>query len=616
MFSPHSSFQKVIRGGQVTLHIFTMYGQILKVMMACVLAILVAFNGFWFTTKNTTEQIEIFSEYISATLRVKINKHATQTLKDPKGRQYYVLSRDFIESAPVRRIVNDVCIYLIQGGTISVLLALSFFIGLSVWFKGMGSRATQTKVLNNHILETPKNVNKLMTARQQKSALKIADLHRVKDTETKHILALGTTGSGKSNLIKSLIRQIIDRGDKFIVFDKSCDLAAQFYHPDSGIILNPFDDRTPSWNVWSDTRDSADFRSLAEALLPMPAGSGGDPFWISAARILFSVTAYQMRNEPNKSTIGLLKKLLTTSLDDMQQYLGQTEAATLVSKEIEKTAVSIKTQLATCLSSLKYLKDEGNEFSIRKWIQDDSKVQGVFITSLADKHHILMPLISMWLDLSLNAVMSLAPDQQRRIWIILDEAQSLHTLPCLFSGVNEARKFGGSIVLASTSRFALTDLYGIERSRSILGQFNTSVYFRTPDYEGSLWVSKELGESEIEEVHENYSYGANTIRDGVSLTKQRIRRPVVPYTDIQKLPDHQAYIKLPGDYPVTKVVFPFQKPRRVKEEGFILRAVNEDVFKEINQLEELYVHKPQEAKEKKFTKKKEKEWKKEDIALL
>lgn len=322
-----------------------------------------------------------------------------------------------------------------------------------------------------------------------------------------------------------------------------------------------------------------------------------------------------MRNEPNKSTIGLLKKLLTTSLDDMQQYLGQTEAATLVSKEIEKTAVSIKTQLATCLSSLKYLKDEGNEFSIRKWIQDDSKVQGVFITSLADKHHILMPLISMWLDLSLNAVMSLAPDQQRRIWIILDEAQSLHTLPCLFSGVNEARKFGGSIVLASTSRFALTDLYGIERSRSILGQFNTSVYFRTPDYEGSLWVSKELGESEIEEVHENYSYGANTIRDGGSLTKQRVRRPVVPYTDIQKLPDHQAYVKLPGDYPVTKVVFPFQKPPHVKEEGFILRAVNEDVFKEINQLEELYVHKPQEAKEQKITKKKQKEWKMEEIAL-
>lgn len=243
MFSPHSSLQKVIRGGQVTLHIFTMYGQILKVMMACVLAILVAFNGFWFMTKNTTEQREIFSEYISATLRVKINKHATQALKDPKGRQYYVLSRDFIESAPVRRIVNDVCIYLIQGGTISVLLALSFFIGLSVWFKGMRSRATQTKVLNNHILETPKNVNKLLTARKQKSALKIADLHRVKDTETKHILALGTTGSGKSNLIKSLIRQIIERGDKFIVFDKSCDLASQFYHPESGIILIPFDVR-------------------------------------------------------------------------------------------------------------------------------------------------------------------------------------------------------------------------------------------------------------------------------------------------------------------------------------------------------------------------------------
>ncbi len=597
MFNDQSSFQKVIRGGQVTLHIFTMYGQILKVMIAWVLFLLVVFNAGWYMAKNTPVHREVFTEYMSAAFRAKVNPLATQTLKDTKGRSYFVRSRDFIKSTEIQRVVGEVYINLIQGAVISLALGMLLLITGSIWLRRMGARATETKVLNNHQLDEPKNVNKLLQRRKQQSDLKIADLHLVKDSETKHILALGTTGSGKSNLIKSLIQQIIERGDRFIVFDKSCDLANQFYHPDSAVILNPFDERTLSWNVWSDCRDSADFRSLAESILPMPVGSGSDPFWISAARVLFSATAYQMRNEPDKSIVGLLKKLLTTSLEDMQRYLAHTDAASLVSKEIEKTAVSIKTQLATYLSCLKYLKDEGDDFSIRKWIQDESKTQGIFITSLADKHHVLMPLISMWLDLSLNAMMSLTPDQQRRIWIILDEAQSLNNLPCLFAGVNEARKFGGCIVLASTSRFALTDLYGAERSRSILGQFNTSVFFRTPDYDGSLWVSKELGESEVEEVHENYSYGANSMRDGVSLNRQRIRRPVVPYTDIQKLPDHQAYIKLPGTYPISRVVFPFQNPSRLKEPGFILRAVNEDVFKEINQLEDVYLNRPQDAHE-------------------
>lgn len=597
MFNDQSSFQKVIRGGQVTLHIFTMYGQILKVMFACVLFLLIAFNAGWYMTKNTPEHREIFTEYLSAALKVKVNPLATQSLKNAKGKSYYVRSKDFVSSTEIQRVVGDIYINLIQGAIISFVLGVLLLIAGSIWLKHMGARATETKVLNNHQLDESKNINKLLRKRKQQSDLKISDLHLVKDTETKHILALGSTGSGKSNLIKSLIQQIIERGDRFVVFDKSCDLANQFYHPDSAIILNPFDERTPSWNVWSDCRDSADFKSLAESLLPMPVGTSSDPFWISAARVLFSATAYQMRNESNKSTIALLKKLLTTSLEDMQRYLAHTEAASLVSKEIEKTAVSIKTQLATYLSCLKYLKDEGDDFSIRKWVQEDTKTQGVFITSLADKHHVLMPLISMWLDLSLNAMMSLTPDTQRRIWIILDEAQSLNNLPCLFAGVNEARKFGGCIVLASTSRFALTDLYGVERSRSILGQFNTSVFFRTPDYEGSLWVSKELGESEVEEVHENYSYGANTMRDGVSLTKHRIRRPVVPYTDIQKLPDHQAYIKLPGKYPVTRVVFPFQNPKRMKEPGFLLRAVNEDVFNEINELEDVYLNRPQDAHE-------------------
>lgn len=614
MFNDQSSFQKVIRGGQVTLHIFTMYGQILKVMLSCVLLLLVVFNAGWYMSRNTPIQREVFSEYLSASLMVKVNPLATQTLKDANGKPYSVRSRDFIAATEVQRVVGDVYIRLIQGALISVSLGLLVLIGGSIWLRRMGARATETKVLNNHRLDEPKNVNKLLQKRKQLSDLKIADLHLVKDTETKHILALGTTGSGKSNLIKSLIQQIIERGDRFIVFDKSCDLANHFYHPNSAVILNPFDARTPSWNVWSDCRDSADFRSLAESLLPMPVGTSSDPFWISAARVLFSATAYQMRNEPDKSIVGLLKKLLTASLEDMQRYLAHTDAASLVSKEIEKTAVSIKTQLATYLSCLKYLKDDGNDFSIRKWIQEESKTQGIFITSLADKHHVLMPLISMWLDLSLNAMMSLAPDQQRRIWIILGEAQSLNNLPCLFAAVNEARKFGGCIVLASTSRFALTDLYGAERSRSILGQFNTSVFFRTPDYDGSLWVSKELGESEIEEVHENYSYGANTMRDGVSLNKQRIRRPVVPYTDIQKLPDHQAYIKLPGKYPVTQVVFPFQNPTRFKEPGFILRDVNEDIFKEISELEDVYLNRPQEAVELK-RKQKENQTKKSDTKL-
>lgn len=605
MFSDNSSLQKVTRGGQVTLHVLRMYGQILKTIMCLVILVTISFNAMWYFAKNTTEQREIFGQYTSASFRLMLNKKATQELTDENGHKYTVSSKEFKNSPAVQKLVGDVFVNAVQGTLISVILAILSFVGVSAWLKHMGARATKDKVLNQHTLDKVKNVNKLLAQRNELSDLTIGDLHLVKESETKHIRLEGTTGSGKSNVIKSLISQIIAKGDRFIVFDKSCDLTNEFHHPDSSVVLNPFDERTPSWTVWTDARDSADFKSLAEALLPMPAGAGGDPFWITAARVLFATTAYQMRNEKDKSIVKLLKRLLTTSVEDMQKYLANTEAASLVSKEIEKTAVSIKTQLATYLSSLKYLKDEGEEFSMRKWIRGESDKQGVFITSLADKHHVLMPLISMWLDLSFNAVMSLTPSRQRRIWIIYDEAQSLHVLPSLFSGVNEVRKFGGCIVLASTSRFALTHLYGQDRSKAILGQFNTSIFFRTPDYDGSVCASKELGESEIEEVHENYSYGANSMRDGVSLTKQRVRRPVVSYTDIQQLPDHQAFVKLPGKYPISKVVFPLQKSTRMKETGFIPREVNEDIFTEVNELEDMYINRPQDAPEFKIPKKEE-----------
>ena len=72
-------------------------------------------------------------------------------------------------------------------------------------------------------------------------------------------------------------------------------------------------------------------------------------------------------------------------------------------------------------------------------------------------------------------------------------------------------------------------------------------------------ISKAFGEGEIIEVQEGISYGAHEMRDGVNLSHVKRYRPTVSPNDIQSLASNSAYIRLPGNLPITKVRLPIAK---------------------------------------------------------
>lgn len=142
---------------------------------------------------------------------------------------------------------------------------------------------------------------------------------------------------------------------------------------------------------------------MAEALIPMP-NSQSDPFWISAARTVFANAAYQCAERHEPSLSQLLHLLLSSELSHLHHVLKGTSAESLVSEKIEKTALSIRAVLVNALSSLMYLEEQGEPFSIRQWIRDEAQDSWLFVTSLAHKHATLKPLISLWLDIASNAL--------------------------------------------------------------------------------------------------------------------------------------------------------------------------------------------------------------------
>ncbi|MCG9727497.1 type IV conjugative transfer system coupling protein TraD [Vibrio brasiliensis] len=390
--------------------------------------------------------------------------------------------------------------------------------------------------------------------------------------EVQHLLIDGTTGAGKSVMIRKLIRWIRERGDKAIIYDKGCVFTSKFYNPDTDVILNPFDQRCANWDVWCDAKDAPDFENMAAALIPQHGE--GDPFWVDSARTIFSSTAYRMSQDTNQpcTTERLLSLILTSELDTLGTFLQGTESASLVSKDIKKTAISIKSVLATYIKSLRFLDGLNHpqrpehlhkRFSITDWIHDDEQRGFLFLSSHARQHASLRPLISMWLAIASNAILGLKEDEDRRIWVIMDEMPSLHKLPELGAIIAEVRKYGGCYLIGIQSYAQLIKTYGKNAAEEMFDLLNTRFYFRAPSEQMARISAKDLGEQEVDISKENVSYGANPLRDGVSLGHQTLTRPVVSASEIQALDDLQCYMRTPGVDFITRLDLEFDKMRDV-----------------------------------------------------
>ncbi|HGJ5879730.1 MAG TPA: type IV secretion system DNA-binding domain-containing protein, partial [Arsenophonus nasoniae] len=105
-------------------------------------------------------------------------------------------------------------------------------------------------------------------------------------------------------------------------------------------------------------------------------------------------------------------------------------------------------------------------------------------------------------------------------------------------------------------------------------------FFRATTKEMAEFAAGEIGEREIQKASEQYSYGADPVRDGVSVGKDMQRVQLVSYSDIQSLPDLTCFITLPGPYPVVKMTLKYHPYPKVAP-NFIARNVNLDMDKRL-----------------------------------
>src|SRR3546814_17342108 len=95
-------------------------------------------------------------------------------------------------------------------------------------------------------------------------------------------------------------------------------------------------------------------------------------------------------------------------------------------------AQSIRAVLNSHAESIRFLPDAGEPFSIKDWIKrDNGEASILFITAQYAHLDMSRSLLTLWMNIAINTIMTLKHTRQLRTWFIFDELAALHQLPAL-----------------------------------------------------------------------------------------------------------------------------------------------------------------------------------------
>lgn len=585
---PKTHTRDLTRGGQNFMHSVRMLVQVFRYAFFSALFLLICFFIGLVLVNTTPRNRYLTGQYIEAQLKLSFNIDAYNHLQNPPGTKPPIVtipSKRFVQEPMVKREVNNCLKGIFKAFEWSLSLSMGALVLFLVYLKEKGRRAKITESILGHGRVTPKVLKGLLKAKGKASTLTLGGVPLLANAETQHILLAGTTGTGKSVCIQELMDQVRAKGQKAIVFDIDGTLIANYFRPGKDIILNPLDERCPPWNIWQECQDKADYEAIADSLMPEHL-VGHDPFWLKSAQTIFTEVAlalWMKTAEKIPSNQTLLELLFKTKSARLSTLVAGTPAEPLVSDQNEKMALSIQATLSTYCKALLYLRDDtqGNLFSIRRWIREEEQDSWLFIATDAQKSEALKPLLSVWLDVATKSVLSLPPFAERRIWFFVDELPKLHRLPSLQGLLERGRKYGACFVGSVQDIHQVHAVYGRNNAETLTSLFNTKIFFRSQEPESIAWMSKTLGTLELIEKKEGFSYGANDMRDGVSIHRERRREAVVKETEFLELPDLQAFLKLPGAWPVTKIELEI-RDKTYNEPYFIPRDISKVVIPEVS----------------------------------
>lgn len=386
---------------------------------------------------------------------------------------------------------------------------------------------------------------------------------RFEDLST-HILLAGATGSGKTNAILHMIRQlkqIMTPDDVMLIFDTKNDfgrfqtngdyLITNYNRPSSNIVR---------WNIfmdivadgWGKSEIEANADELAQVIFTDSIAESNQPFFPSAARDIFSAilkamcflgiqdTDYRIRFLNNEALAKYLRNINAKRLTD---FIGQFPELTGVLKYIgsgqsdQALGVFAELQAVTGRLFVKCFGKDGR-FSIRK-AERQKGGKALFVEYDASSGQSLQPIYRVLVDLFLKEALS-PTFAKGHVYIICDELKMLPHLNHLEDALNFGRSLGIVVIAGIQSMEQLYEMYGEFGGKNIASGFQTTFCFRTNNAATREYIKSIHGQNVCTMQYLDYS--------NKPVEELRIGYAVEDW-DISTLKRGEAIIGLPGQAP-------------------------------------------------------------------
>lgn len=384
---------------------------------------------------------------------------------------------------------------------------------------------------------------------------------------SKHILLVGGTGSGKTNVLNYFIEQLKDnmkKEDVMIIFDTKGDFVKNFHQQGDLVIANSkfYHGLSSRWNIykeilvdgWGDSDIYNNTHEIIRSLFKEASEKTTQQFFPNAARdLLASLIIAQIRlgkddtlfkqkffnNKALKHYVDTISPKEIIKFLSIEPFSDLSGVLSYIGDGSSSQSLGVLAELQNVIRQILVgaFADEGG-FSIRNFVREKN-AKTLFIEYDLSIGETLKPIYRLMFDLALKEAMG-RNKSEGNVYLICDEFKLLPNLQHIEDGVNFGRGLGVKVIAGIQSVEQMYQIYGENKAKNILSGFSSIIAFKANDSSTRNFISDLYGRNIVLEQYKTYN---NTI-----VEEKREGRTVEDW-DMNDLGIGEAIVGLPFGKP-------------------------------------------------------------------
>jgi len=345
--------------------------------------------------------------------------------------------------------------------------------------------------------------------------------------------------SARELFVCQLIQHLKKNNQKIIVYDPSGTYLSKFYNPETDYIFNPIDKRTLGWSVINEIESSLDSDAIASCLL---SDSSNAEMKANVKSVYSGIFSACIHNKKTRNTD--IYDLLCSDFPSISQSLKDIDGAKKgyrhISDPSSRHAMSVFSVVSQYAKCFEYMSYNDGPFKIKQWLKQPGG--SIFVSSELNSHDKLTPVLTLFLDLLCQRLLSLSEKLNHSIYYILNDFISLKRKNYLIRMLLASGTKGGKIFLGCKDFDQVDNVYTRDNRHMIVNNCGNYIFFRNPNPLSAKICSEIIGETEFFESGKTLT--------GTSQQLQKKREPLVFATDFMNMDTAKAVVRFSGYDPL------------------------------------------------------------------